>query len=464
MANKNLLASAVLLCTPFILYALTKTKRLWTVCASAALTVSLALIVVSSTRAVWVALAAAIVGAAVLAALLHKGLRNPRQAAGASRRGLRAAVIVAVLVAVGGGIYLAGRDDLALVKRAKSITSMKDRSVRDRVGVWENSLAMSAENPVLGVGPGEWRTHISGYGNVGLRSESGVIHFQRPHNDYLWVLTETGIAGSLAYLLVFVMALAYVVAVLRASTDRLTITRGLILIYGLISYMVVAFFSYPRERIFHSMLLMLMLAIATASYHHLKPVRRKLHGVALKTVLAVAAGIVVLGLTAGSLRVASEQHLNRAYAYREMGRWEEVIKEIDLSQTFFMSMDPMSTPLAWYRGVAEFSLGRHDSALVDFQRAFRVNPTHIHVLNNLATAYEVKGNHGEAIRLFERVLEISPHFDETLLNLAAVYYNTGEFEKAYERISRVSPDCADDRYRTFMDMINKQVHRQKTDR
>jgi len=464
MANKNLLASAIFLCVPFIFYTLTKTTRLWTACSCAALIVSLALIVISRTRGVWVALVAATVVTAILAVLFRKRLRDQSRAAGAPRRGLRAAVIAVVLVAVVGGIYLAGRDDLALLDRATSIVSMKDQSVKDRLGIWGNSLAMFTEHPALGVGPGEWRTHISGYGNVGLRSESGVIHFQRPHNDYLWVLTETGVAGLLAYLLVFVIALVYAVRLIRANADRLTTIRGLILIYGLIGYGVVAFFSYPRERIFHSMLLMLILGILTASYHRLKPVCRKLPGVALKGALVVVAGTLILGLTAGSLRLAAEQHLNRAYTFREMGRWEKVIEEIDFSQTFFMSTDPMSTPLVWYRGVAEFSLGRYDSALVDFQRAYRINPTHIHVLNNLATTYEINGNHAEAIRLFERVLEISPQFDETLLNLAAVYYNTGEFEKANERISRVSPDCADDRYETFMNLIKQRLNRQGNDR
>ena len=453
MANKNLLASAVFLCFPFVFYTLNRATLPWRVIGWAATVVSLGLIVISRTRGVWVALVVAAVVTAILAIVYRKKLSSRQQESRMSRRWrliAPAAVILAVLVA---GVYLTGRDGPPLIERVTSIVKMKDQSARDRLGIWKNSLAMSADHPFLGVGPGEWRVHISGYGNVGLRSESGVIHFQRPHNDYLWVLGETGPAGLLAYLLVFACALVYAVRWIKASSEPRAAAEGLTLVFGLVGYMGVAFFSYPQERVFHTVLLMLMIAVVTTSYHRLRPQRRKPPAAALNGALAFSAAVLILGLATETSRLLGEGHLHRMYGLREAGRWEAVIDEIDRAESFFMSMDPMSTPLAWYRGVAQFSLGRHELALTDFESAYRVNPNHIHVLNNLATAHQVVGNRSEAIRFYERVLEISPNFDETLLNLSAVYYNMGEIEKAYDRISRVSPDCPDDRYKLFLDRI-----------
>ena len=366
---------------------------------------------------------------------------------------MRAAGLALTVVVVVAGVWLAAGRNLALWERATSIVSMDDRSALDRLGVWDNSVSMFADHPLLGVGPGEWRTHVSGYGNRGLRSESGIIHFQRPHNDYLWVLTETGPFGLIAYLLVFASALVYAVRLLRSAVDRRQAWQVVALLYGLTGYMVVAFFSYPKERITHSVLLMLMLAMLTAAYHRTRPVRRRMTGRALAAASVAAAGILMLGLVAAFSRVSAEGHLGRAFRYREVGQWQRVIEEIDKARTFFMTMDPMSTPLAWYRGVAQFSLQRYEAALVDFQQAYRVNPTHLYVLNNLAAAHAVEGRHADAIRFYERALEISPRMDETLINLAAVYYNAGEYQKAFDRISQVSADSRDERFHTFLERI-----------
>ena len=69
---------------------------------------------------------------------------------------------------------------------------------------------MAKANPLLGVGLGQWRLVFPLYGKIQKFRESGEglveIFFQRPHNDYVWVLTETGIIGLLSYLAILGIA------------------------------------------------------------------------------------------------------------------------------------------------------------------------------------------------------------------------------------------------------------------
>ena len=44
------------------------------------------------------------------------------------------------------------------------------------------------------------------------------------------------------------------------------------------------------------------------------------------------------------------------------------------------------------RGVANFSMGKIEDSFTDFKLAYSFNPHHLHVLNNIGTIYEIKGN------------------------------------------------------------------------
>jgi Tfp pilus assembly protein PilF len=104
-------------------------------------------------------------------------------------------------------------------------------------------------------------------------------------------------------------------------------------------------------------------------------------------------------------------------------------------------MDNTATPLLWYRGVGYFNLQRYDLALQDFKESYIVNPNHVHVLNNLATIYEIKGKHNKAKEYYYKALEVIPTFKESRVNLAAILFNEKEYEQALDVIleSKVYP-------------------------
>lgn len=88
-----------------------------------------------------------------------------------------------------------------------SVTS-PDRSVGDRYALWATAIAIWRDDPVTGVGPKGFRAHRDAYAPLQLSSGSDVadpgLGFRRepllsPHNMYLLVLSEQGLAGALAF-------------------------------------------------------------------------------------------------------------------------------------------------------------------------------------------------------------------------------------------------------------------------
>ena len=72
-----------------------------------------------------------------------------------------------------------------------------------------------------------------------------------------------------------------------------------------------------------------------------------------------------------------------------------------------------------------------------YEDAVQINPYHLRVLNDLATAYEKTGEREKAVRMYQRALMAAPFFTETLLNLSATYFNAGEIDSALTVINCV---------------------------
>ena len=145
---------------------------------------------------------------------------------------------------------------------------------------------------------------------------------------------------------------------------------------------------------------------------------------AAKFLIKLGVDIVKVGIGPGSIcttRMVAGIGVPQITAIMEVSKalkgknvWHRVIKEIDKAyDPNFYELDRSGTPLHWYRGVANFSMGKQELAFKDFLYAHKLNPNHLHVLNNLATIYELKGDRKNAIYYYSRALEISPKFEES---------------------------------------------------
>lgn len=91
-----------------------------------------------------------------------------------------------------------------------------------------NSLRLAAENPLLGVGAGDFTAE---YARLNARYTPDWTTTTNPHNQYLFTFTTTGIAGGVALLLVYVPPILW-----RRHGDVLAPLRvGLVVFIGFIS-------------------------------------------------------------------------------------------------------------------------------------------------------------------------------------------------------------------------------------
>jgi len=161
---------------------------------ASASTLLYAALLASQTRSAWAAMA---VAAVVL--LWHL----PRTAAAYRRLALLGLVFAAVTT-----VMAVTQPRVSLGIRATSAFNPNDSSMQGKLWIWEHSLVMIRERPVLGWGFSAVEGHLPGIGTpdyVRVFGQSPVV-IDVAHNDLLQVAVNMGLLGLAAYLWIWLTA------------------------------------------------------------------------------------------------------------------------------------------------------------------------------------------------------------------------------------------------------------------
>jgi O-antigen ligase len=457
MANKNQFSSALFLMLPFTIYGLFTLSNYWKPIAAVCTTVLLFLVLSLQTRSVWVGLFISTTLTTVIVAYNSKYFRDDKFKSSILRMILFPSIILMVVLSVSLFFSLRTHSLDSFLKRIESIYTPK--SNQWRFLVWEKSMMMVKDNPVLGVGIGNWDIVLPSYGLDDLpKNVFNVQYPQRPHNDYLWVLSEVGFVGFLFYMAIFGVIIWYIVQIVKHNPDKKEKLLAILIFWGIVGYMSISFFTFPKERIFHSLLLLLMMALIVTMYHKSHSAVNQISKSGIPWMGASILTILLLISVNGYTRLHAEIHTKKALDARSNQNWENVISEIDHGYSVFAALDPTSTPLQWYRGEANFMLNNLQQALEDYKKAYDAHPYHIHVLNNLATCYELEGNHDEAINYYKQALLIFPQFEDALINLGAAYFNSGKYVDAYETLLQCNPDTKNPKLEQYLSIVRQKLN------
>ena len=283
------------------------------------------------------------------------------------------------------------------------------------------------------------------------------IRRQRPHNDFLWIFSETGILGVFFHLLFWGVLIVYAWRIIRHAGKIQDKIFAVLMLFGIIGFAMISFVSFPKERIFHSVFFMLIAGGVVSIYHRTFPIAKAVNAYKIFSVNFAILTILVFGLICGYYRFESEVHTKKAIAAYRAEDWKRVVDEIDRANLRYYNLDPTSTPLLWYRGMANFSLSRIKEARSDFLKAHADHPYHIHVLNNLGTCYAKLLNFDKAVEYYSRALVLAPRFEQAILNLGAVYFQMAKYSQAREALLRLVKHKPHSKARMYLKMVENKI-------
>ena len=139
-------------------------------------------------------------------------------------------------------LYTNSKNNLQALDRTAQLTN--DFSVNYRLNLWKSSLEMIKENPLLGIGIGNWKIISIKYAKNYITEYQVPIH---AHNDFMHIMAETGILGGLFYILFFVSPFYFLIKKYYILSSREK-TLSLFLTLSLIFIGIDTFFNFPRVR------------------------------------------------------------------------------------------------------------------------------------------------------------------------------------------------------------------------
>ncbi|MDP4267045.1 MAG: tetratricopeptide repeat protein [Bacteroidota bacterium] len=330
---------------------------------------------------------------------------------------------------------------------------------KERLILWSKSISLIKSHMFFGVGAGNWQIVYPNSSIVGLdRVEFSNITFQRPHNDFLWIISESGLTGFFFYIIVLFALIFCSIKYILSKNNYSYKMQILILTCFLSGYLVISFFDFPRERIEHIILFNTIIGIIYSMLDN----EFKFKSLTIFKIKKIYFGLLIMPIFIlityiGAKRYHGESNSKQLYYYMDKGQTNNALNSFEAAYSIFFTIDPTSIPLHWYRGTLNFQMEKYSEALSDFQKAYTYNPYNKNVLNDLASSYEKNGNHNKAKELYNESLRISPNFNDPKLNLSAIYFKEGNYIKALDVIKTVSD--GDDRKKHFYDIIVSHLHK-----
>jgi len=153
-----------------------------------------------------------------------------------------------------------------------SSINTEESSAKARLDSWKRSVHLIRDNPLLGVGAGNWKLTSLKEEN---RTKNSFILMYKNHNDFIENTAETGIPGGILYLSLFIICFWFFGRAVFKNAPEDELTTWFLCAFGLLAYSFDAFFNFPQDRAEIALLFALYLGIAMGILEYLpKPAQK----------------------------------------------------------------------------------------------------------------------------------------------------------------------------------------------
>lgn len=157
----------------------------------------------------------------------------------------------------------------AAIERIFNYTDANHPAGGGRIHYWTGALQIIKDHPIFGVG-------LEGFGVAFTKYDTldGSYRIERAHNDYLQVLTDTGLIGALCALAFIVLLFRYGLNCYKNSHDKFR--RGVCLgaLIGCVAVLLHSFFEFPLRTTSNAFLFLILATLATVEIHKETKVRK----------------------------------------------------------------------------------------------------------------------------------------------------------------------------------------------
>ncbi|MFO7864303.1 MAG: O-antigen ligase [Salinivirgaceae bacterium] len=458
-AHKNIFSEIAFIVFALSAYSVYYFRDLWQKAAIVGAVFSLLIIIMLVTRAVWVALFAASISTFVIHRLVVRK-RDGKAVFSKSLKYAFAGILLAGIVAVALFVQLDPKNSIK--KHVLEATDFTSGNTYHRLNIWKKSIPIVKEHPIMGVGAGNWKIEVSKYNVALYYNKRGWVVPRRTHNDYINVITETGIPGLLVYLAMFGFVIAYLIRLMSRNEIRSDSLFYSALLFILLGYMTFSFFNFTKERVETQILLNTVFAFAVYGYSKLRS-KGEPHYANPKHIQLVGAIVlipVVITAYSAQQRISTESVMNKVYALtskkgeREINYSYQIIKELNSP---FVSLTPMNDPIPSMQAITMLRKQMNkDQVIAKYKEALGVFPYHVRTLNELAYVFLLQNKIDSALHYNGLAHKYAPDNLKVYLDQVVYLKKADRNNEAFELLANVTKFKWDKRYKKMLHAFLKQ--------
>jgi len=245
-SNKNILSASIFVKIPFALWLFTFEKGWLKTLGIVSLFLAFLATLFMSSRAFYVGLMFLFVIYTAFVGLRY--VRNNEKTKLLSRAVYAGIALAAGFFIFAGALkflYPSSSQDaysVGFVSRVKTILGGEQL----RTEAWKRSVKLIGEEPLLGVGTGNWKVAVLKYENL---TSADYIYMYKNHNDFLENAAETGIIGGALFLSIFLLIFYnFIKTAWRRNAGEESYKYLFLPAFGLLCYFFDAFFNFPSDR------------------------------------------------------------------------------------------------------------------------------------------------------------------------------------------------------------------------
>ena len=331
--------------------------------------------------------------------------------------------------------------DSSFIERIGSVGSENDGSSQERIRYWKQSFQTIKENPLFGIGIGNWKI-------VGIdKEEDNLRNYIVPyhvHNDFLELIAETGIIGGLSFFMVFIIPFLYL---MRHLIKKLKIKENVfefILFLSLLAYFMDVTLNFPLARPIQQILI---ISITVFCLHHIDVNFNFLKTKNINKLFIYQLSILIL-LIPLSTYSAIRVYKSSKEQYYLTGQFNANIFSIPLSEiedyeAYYPNMTGTTIPIKSMQGIYNLKNQRYEEAIKLLKEGNKINP-YLQIGNTFIGYSFYELNQPDSAMYYSKIaFEKQPknmiHYTHYVIGLT-MKNDTSQITKTYDRAKNYLPD------------------------
>lgn len=465
-ANKNLLASLLILSLPIHIVALkVYSAKHIRIISFIVLVISLQFIIIIQSRSAYLALFFFLIAGVFFL------IRYKRITPGFSIKTIsRNYYIIPVSIIIGSFLYYISidqktREDYidkinitnyfgkADPNKITDITYNNYESIENRKILWKNTGRLILDNFVCGIGKGNWSIAIGKHATASLPNQ--IINnktFSHAHNDFLQQFAETGVIGFL--LLIFPIFSILIIGCRAAFLTKFSLEL-VVFIIGLSAFLIILLFDFPLQQVEHRFLFYSELLI-------LYQILEKKGEIRSRKIISIHTGIVILFclffIGTVIIQVRSDFYALRSIQFEAKGNNNAALNDLRKINDRLYDITPVNFPISYITGKILMNKGNLHEALPYIEKSLQINPFEPRILNDYGLLLSSERKYMESLAIFNAASTLAPYLEDIVFNIVATHFFLGNYQEAIEAINKLDDSP---RKRSYLNQIFLEIEKQK---